>query len=80
MHNAGTANVSNMPYLHYLRNHLGDLMEIYANLFGFGYGFFTTNAGEHLKKRIKYYELEDTNLDKKRFLRNKQSAVQLFCH
>ena len=65
--NAGTSNVSNMPYLHYLRNHIGDLMQLYGNLFGWGYGMFNTNAGEHLNKRIKICEFEDTNLDSKCF-------------
>ena len=65
--NAGTSNVSNMPYLHYLRNHIGDLMELYAKLFGWGYGLFTTHAGEHLNKRIKSYELGETNLNPERF-------------
>jgi len=58
--------VSGMPYLHYLRQHLGPLMKTYFELFGWGYGFFSTNSGEHLNKRIKYYELSETNLDKLR--------------
>ena len=56
-----------MPYLHYLRNHLAELMETLNDLFGWGYGCFTTNAGEHLNKRIKYYEINETNLSDERF-------------
>ena len=67
LHNAGTVVVNGMPYLHYLRNHIGKLMKLYKNLFGFGYGYFSTSAGEHLNKRIKHFELVDTNLDTQRF-------------
>ena len=42
-------------------------MELYQDLFQWGYGYFSTNAGEHLNKRIKFYELSETNLDKDRF-------------
>ncbi|XP_066914971.1 uncharacterized protein [Clytia hemisphaerica] len=56
-----------MPYLHYLRNHVGDLMKLYMRLFNWGYGYFSTNAGEHLNKRIKQTELSHTNMDEKRF-------------
>ena len=56
-----------MPYLHYLRQHIGPLMQLYGDLFGWGYGYFSTNAGEHLNKRIKFYELSETNLDENRF-------------
>ena len=52
LHNAGSNVLDGMPYLHYLRNHLATLMKLYADLFGFGYGFFSTCAGEHLNKRI----------------------------
>ena len=56
-----------MPYLHYLRQHIGKLMALHFRLFGWGYGYFSTNAGEHLNKRIKFYELSETNLDINRF-------------
>jgi hypothetical protein len=36
-------------------------------LFNWGYGYLSTNAGEHLNKRIKQYEISQTNLDSKRF-------------
>ena len=58
-----------MPYLHILRNHVGDFMQLYGQLFGWGYGFFSTNAGEHLNKVIKQYESSSTNLDERRFER-----------
>ena len=56
-----------MPYLHYLREHLGPLMKLYYQILGFGYGYFSTSSGEHLNKRIKFYELTETNMDKSRF-------------
>ena len=65
--NAGGFCTNAMPYLHYLRNHLAELMETLYDIFGWGYGVFTTNAGEHLNKRIKYYELNETNLSDERF-------------
>lgn len=65
--NAGSAFVSKLPYMHYLRQHIGSLMKTYYDLLGWGYGMFSTNSGEHLNKRIKYYELNETNLDKSRF-------------
>lgn len=42
-------------------------------LFGYGYGVFSTNGGEHLNKRIKHYELNETNLDNLRF----QTVIRL---
>jgi len=67
-HNSsGTGLVSGMPYLHYLRNHLADLILFYEKNFGWGYGFLSTNAGKHLNKRIKYYELLETNLSSARY-------------
>ena len=42
-------------------------MEKYNDLFGWGYGYFSTNGGEHLNKRIKHYELSETNLSQYRF-------------
>eukprot|EP00111_Clytia_hemisphaerica_P011942 TCONS_00035092-protein len=56
-----------IPYLHYLRNHVGDLMKLYMRLFDWGYDYFSTNAGEHLNKRIKQTELSHTNMDEKGF-------------
>ncbi|XP_066932109.1 uncharacterized protein [Clytia hemisphaerica] len=67
VHNAPTDSVNGMPYLHYLRHHLADEMELFSRLFGWGYGIFSTNAGEHLNKVIKQYEMHHTNLDSKRF-------------
>ena len=56
-----------MPYLHYLRYHVGNIMVQHFDLFGWGYGVYCCNAGEHLNKLIKTSELNDTNLDTKRF-------------
>ena len=56
-----------LPYLHYLRDHLSSLMTLYYDLFGWGYGYFSTNGGEHLNKEIKFHELHRTNLSTSRF-------------
>lgn len=75
---SGTVNLHAKPYLHYLRYHTGDLMVKHFKLFGWGYGVYCCNAGEHLNKIIKTSEIDDTNLDKDRFrtvthlLRSKQ--------
>ncbi|XP_047139031.1 uncharacterized protein LOC124814958 [Hydra vulgaris] len=63
---AGSDCTDGMPYLHYLRCHVGKLMVFYAR-FGWGYGMFNCNASEHLNKRIKFSELNETNLDTTRF-------------
>nr|XP_047142024.1 uncharacterized protein LOC124816524 isoform X2 [Hydra vulgaris] len=63
---AGSDCTEGMPYLHYLRNHVGKLMAFYAR-FGWGYGMFNCNASEHLNKRIKFSEINETNLDRTRF-------------
>lgn len=42
-------------------------MVLYEDLFQWGYGMFCCNASEHLNKRIKFSELNETNLDEKRF-------------
>ena len=65
--NASGSSVDALPYLHYLRNHVPKLMKLYSELFNMGYGYFSTNAGEHLNKCIKQYEISETNLDKHRF-------------
>ena len=67
IHNSSGNSKSSMPYLHYLRNHVGKLMKQFYSLFGWGYGYFSTSAGEHLNKRIKCSEVEETNLDDNRF-------------
>ena len=65
---AGTTSLSSLPYLHYLRNHTGDLMMLHFTLFGWGYSVFCCNAREHINKRIKTFELSGTNMDENRFL------------
>lgn len=59
--------IKGLPYLHYLRSHVGKLIVLYGQLFDWGYGMFSCNAGEHLNKRIKFAELENTNLNDNRF-------------
>ena len=64
---AGSDSTEGMPYLHYLRSHVGNLMVFYSR-FGWGYGMFNCNASEHLNKLIKFSEINETNLDSTRFL------------
>nr|XP_047134651.1 uncharacterized protein LOC124812286 [Hydra vulgaris] len=63
---AGSDCTEGMPYLHYLRSHVGKLMAFYAR-FGWGYGMFNCNASKHLNKRIKFSKINETNLDRTRF-------------
>ena len=59
--------------MHYLRNHVGDCMKFGYEMFGWGYGVYNCNAGEHLNKIIKTMELCGTNLDAghfKKIIRN----------
>jgi len=59
--NASSSALDKLPYLHYLRYHVGNLMRFHADYFGFGYGVFCCHAGEHLNKVIKTSEITDTN-------------------
>jgi len=68
LNSAATSGLERLPYFHYLRNHLGQLMEFYFDYFEWGYGMFCCNAGEHLNKIIKTSEVHDTNLGANRFL------------
>ena len=68
LHSAALSGVERLPYFHYLRSHIGNLMEFYMEYFGWGYGMFTCNAGEHLNKIIKTSEMHDTNISTNRFL------------
>ena len=65
---AGGDSTKGLPYLHILVDHIGEYMSIYGKLLGWGYGYFSGGAGEHLNKRIKFSEMEETNRDNKRFL------------
>lgn len=67
INNASNTAVAKLPYLYYVRNHVGDLMVLHSNMFKLGYGAFCCHAGEHLNKLIKTSELNDTNLDINRF-------------
>lgn len=75
---ASSSALSSLPYLHLLRQHTGELMKVHFDLFGWGYGMYCCNAGEHLNKVIKSSESSGTNYDKSRFfsvvrlLRSKQ--------
>ena len=42
-------------------------MVLHGKLFGWGYGFFSCNAGEHLNKIIKTSEMHNTNFSQQRF-------------
>ena len=59
--------VEKKPYMHYLRNHVPALMEVALDKFGFGYGMYSCNAGEHLNKIVKTMELTHTNLGSTHF-------------
>ena len=54
--------LKSLPYLHLLRNHIGNIMVEHYKLFGWGYGVYCYNAGEHLNKVIRTVELTGTNL------------------
>ena len=55
------------PYLHLLREHIGNFMQFWGVTLGWGYGYFNCNAGEHLNKKNKQMEIGSTNLDEGRF-------------
>ena len=42
-------------------------MTVWDKYLGWGYGFFSYSAGEHLNKRIKFIETEETNMDDNHF-------------
>ena len=76
-----TGILDRLPYMHYLRNHVGDLMEKYVELFGWGYGMFSCNAGEHLNKIIKTKEMAATNMDCTRFCKIiRNMRMKQFCY
>ena len=64
---AGGNSTFGLPYLHIMTRHIGKIMVLWGKLLNFGYGYFSCTAGEHLNKRVKVMELNDTNLDKSRF-------------
>ena len=59
---------ANLPYLHILRNHFPQQMQFWFEMLGWGYGYFSSVASEHLNKSIKTLEWSSTNRDTKRFL------------
>ena len=64
---SGRDSVYGKPYLHVLRDHIGNYMVQWANLVNWGYGLFSCSAGEHLNKTIKVQEMEHTNFDQRWF-------------
>lgn len=58
---------ANLPYLHILRDHLPQQMQFWFEMLGWGYGYFSCVASEHLNKSIKTLEWSSTNRDTKRF-------------
>lgn len=64
---AGGSSTSRLPYLHLMTRHIGKYMVLWGTFMNYGYGCFSCTAGEHLNKRIKTMEINDTNLDKTRF-------------
>ena len=60
--------VNRKPYLHILRDHIGDYMHLWGELMDWGYGTFNCNAGEHLNKQIKSLEFDSSNLQDDRFI------------
>ena len=64
---AGGASTFALPYLHIMLSHIGDFMIVWGQLLGWGYGYFSCTAGEHLNKRIKVKEISGTNLSVLRF-------------
>ncbi len=57
-----------LPYLHVLRDHIGKQMQFWFEMLGWGYGYFSCVASEHLNKMVKTMEWSSTNRDEKRFL------------
>ena len=48
-------------YMHVLRDHIWPLMKFWHRHLNWGYGMFSTAAGEHLNKRLKVYEADHTS-------------------
>ena len=61
--------IKKKTYVHYLQNHVGDLMMINSILYNWGYGVFCCHACDHLNKLTKTSKITDTNLDKIRFIK-----------
>ena len=64
---AGGNSVYGLPYLHILREHIGELIVTWGSLANWGYGMFSCNAGQHLNKVIKIMEIGHTNFSPDRF-------------
>ena len=64
---AGASSVNKKPYLHIVRDHLGDMMKFWYDIMQWGYGYLDCSASEHLNKRITFLELNNTCMDDKRF-------------
>lgn len=57
-----------LPYLHIMRDHIGRQMKFWFEMLGWGYGYFSCVASEHLNKMVKTMECGCTNRDERRFL------------
>ena len=66
---AGGKSTFGLIYLHILQQHISPFMLLWGETMALGYGYFSTTAGEHLNKRIKFEELNHSNLDSDRFVR-----------
>ena len=53
--------VTKVPYLHVLRDHVANIMEFWFRSLGWGYGYFSCMASEHLNKVLKEVEYEETS-------------------
>ena len=62
-----TACYGRKPYMHVLTDHISEFMIFWGEHLNWGYGYFNTNSGEHLNKRIKTMEFDCTNMDSNRF-------------
>ena len=50
-----------VTYVDLLVDHMLRWMELWCDLLGFGYGFFTGTSGEHLNKVVKALEMQHSN-------------------
>ena len=57
-----------LPYLHILRDHIHVQLQFWFEMLGWGYGYFSCVASEHLNKVVKTMEWISTNQDDKRFV------------
>ena len=56
-----------VTYVDLLVDHMPRWMELWCDLLGFGYGFFTGTSGKHLNKVVKTLEMQHSNFSELRF-------------